>query len=82
MKTVNIKDNLAKYMCISDEYVCSFDSENVPLDCIRDAIIDICGQVLELASSEARTEVVQMSVAGSIRVVSKESILNVINKIL
>lgn len=81
IKTINIKDELSKYMDITDDYVCSFDGESVSLNSLNCAILDICAQVLNLASDRATTEVVQMSCAGSIRIVNKESITNLINNI-
>ena len=81
IKPIVIKTTLSKYMDITDNYVYSFDGESVSLDSLNCAILDICTQVLNLASDQATTEVVQMSCAGSIRIVNKESITNLVNNI-
>ena len=45
-------------------------------------MLDFGYELLELASENAKTEVVQMNTCGSLRIVDKKSILDTINQVV
>lgn len=48
---------------------------------IKNICIEFGKQLLELAAENATTEVVQMNICGSVRVVNKQSILDTIKQV-
>ena len=48
---------------------------------IKNICLEFGKQLLELAAENAKTEVVQMNIAGSIRVVNRQSILDTIKQV-
>jgi len=48
---------------------------------IKNICLEFGKQLLELAAENAKTEVVQMNICGSVRIVDKQSILNTIKQI-
>ena len=73
---------------ISQENRRAFDEEGysnyftvMQRNIIKKAMLYFGKQLLELAAENAKTEVVQMNIAGSIRVVNRQSILETINQV-
>ena len=48
---------------------------------IKNICLEFGKQLLKLAAENAKTEVVQMNICGSVRIVDKQSILNTIKQI-
>ena len=48
---------------------------------IKNICLEFGKQLLELAAENAKTEVVQMNICGSVRIVDKQSILDTIKQI-
>ena len=76
-KKINLKEILSKYVDTMDDYV-GYDT---PIQNVKDAMIDFGWQLLELAAENAKTEVVQMNISGSVRIVNKQSILDTIKQV-
>ena len=78
MQTINLEEILKKELI---PIIFAHSPEMTFLATLR-AMKEACQQTLILASENAKTEVVQMNICGSVRVVDKESILEIIRQIV
>lgn len=77
-KQINLKEILSRHVDTMDDYVGS----DIPIQLVKDAMLDFGYELLGLASENAKTEVVQMNICGSLRIVDKKSILDTINQVV